>query len=259
MKENKTTNETGNNPETEQEKEVLPSFFQTLKTSTSKPLPNREVLEYNIMHSAPVKTNTEGYRSMTKVDKRTAEDIKHRLPCITPSVQLKGSSKKLTDFRKETYWLMLDYDDVPPKNIAALRQKARKIPFTMVFYITISGKGFRILLRYMRPEGCNLTATELHLLAIRKAMSMYDKLLGISCDKQCQDMVRSCGLLCIQGTSFSFIGPIISAGLTGGLSAIFGACIVASSVEMLISRVLKYTRRVITPLVSAATSNARTW
>ena len=53
MKENKPTNETGNNPEAEQEKEVLPSFFQTLKTSTSKPLPNREVLEYNIMHSAP--------------------------------------------------------------------------------------------------------------------------------------------------------------------------------------------------------------
>ena len=25
-------------------------------------------------------------------------------------------------------------------------------------------------------------------------MSMYDKLLGISSDKQCQDMVRSCGL-----------------------------------------------------------------
>ena len=135
MKEIKPTNETGKNPETEQEKEVLPSFFQTLKTSTSKPLPNREVLEYTIMHSAPVKTNTEGYRSMIKVDKRTAEDIKHRLPCITPSVQLKGNSKKLTDFQKETYWLMLDYDDVPPKNIAALRQTARKIPFTMVFYI----------------------------------------------------------------------------------------------------------------------------
>ena len=45
MKEIKPTNETGKNPETEQEKEVLPSFFQTLKTSTSKPLPNREVLE----------------------------------------------------------------------------------------------------------------------------------------------------------------------------------------------------------------------
>ena len=194
MAKKKTTEAINREQEVMEEKEALPSFFSNLFSSTSKPLPNREVLEYNIMHSAPVKTNTEGYRSMIKVDKRTAEDIKHRLPCITPSVQLKGSSKKLTDFQKETYWLMLDYDDVPPKNIAALRQTARKIPFTMVFYITVSGKGFRILLRYMRPEGCNLTATELHLLAIRKAMSVYDKLLGISCDKQCQDMVRSCGL-----------------------------------------------------------------
>ena len=167
MKENKPTNETGNNPEAEQEKEVLPSFFQTLKTSTSKPLSNRKVLEYNIMHSAPVKTNTEGYRSMMKVDKRTAEDIKHRLPCITPSVQLKGNAKKLTDFRKETFWLMLDYDDVPPEDIAELKKKALKQRFTMVFYITVSGKGFRILLRYMRPEGCNLTATELRQLAIQ--------------------------------------------------------------------------------------------
>lgn len=74
---------------------------------------------------------------------------------------------------------------------------------------------------------------------------------GISTFIQCRRVGPiGCGLLCIQGTSFSFIGPIISAGLTGGLSAIFGACIVASSVEMLISWVLKYTRRVITPLVS---------
>lgn len=74
---------------------------------------------------------------------------------------------------------------------------------------------------------------------------------GISTFIQCRRVGPiGCGLLCIQGTSFSFIGPIISAGLTGGLSSIFGACIVASSVEMAISRVLKYTRRIITPLVS---------
>ncbi|MUU14042.1 MAG: hypothetical protein EP152_05020 [Prevotella copri] len=58
---------------------------------------------------------------MMKVDKRTAEDIK-QLPCITPSVQLKGNAKKLTDFRKETYWLMLDYDDAP-EDIAELKKK----------------------------------------------------------------------------------------------------------------------------------------
>ena len=68
------------------------------------------------------------------------------------------------------------------------------------------------------------------------------------------------GLLCIQGTSFSFISPIIGAGLLGvvngkmnvemGLSYILGACLVASVVEMVVSRLLPYTRKIITPLVS---------
>lgn len=68
------------------------------------------------------------------------------------------------------------------------------------------------------------------------------------------------GLLCIQGTSFSFISPIISAGMLGmvngkmdvalGLSYVFGGCLVASVVEMIVSRILPYTRKVITPLVA---------
>ncbi len=59
-----------------------------------------------------------------------------------------------------------------------------------------------------------------------------------------------CGLLCVQGTSFSFIGPIIAAGMAGGLPAVFGATIAGSVVEMLVSRVLKFMRNIITPLVS---------
>lgn len=74
---------------------------------------------------------------------------------------------------------------------------------------------------------------------------------GISTFIQCRRIGPiGTGLLCIQGTSFSFIGPIISAGMTGGLASIFGACMAASTVEMIISRVLKYTRKIITPLVS---------
>ena len=74
---------------------------------------------------------------------------------------------------------------------------------------------------------------------------------GISTFIQCKRFGPvGCGLLCIQGTSFSFIGPIISAGLTGGLGSIFGATIAASSVEMFVSVVIKKARKVITPLVS---------
>ncbi len=74
---------------------------------------------------------------------------------------------------------------------------------------------------------------------------------GISTFIQCKKVGPvGCGLLCIQGTSFSFISPIIGAGLNGGLAAVFGAVISGSVVEMFISRILRYTRKVITPLVS---------
>lgn len=67
------------------------------------------------------------------------------------------------------------------------------------------------------------------------------------------------GLLSIQGTSFNFLGPIIGAGLAlkaGGASieammaAIFGTILVASFAEILLSRVLQFAQRIITPLVS---------
>ena len=74
---------------------------------------------------------------------------------------------------------------------------------------------------------------------------------GISTFIQCRRFgPLGAGLLCIQGTSFSFIGPIITAGMMGGLPMVFGACIGGAPVEMIISRTFKYMRNIITPLVS---------
>lgn len=91
------------------------------------------------------------------------------------------------------------------------------------------------------------------------SMSLF--VSGISTFIQCHRIGPfGTGLLCIQGTSFSFISPIIGAGMLGmvggklnvelALSYIFGACMVSSVVEMLVSRLLKYTKKIITPLVS---------
>lgn len=82
-------------------------------------------------------------------------------------------------------------------------------------------------------------------------VSMSLMVSGVATFIQCRRLGKiGCGLLCIQGTSFSFIGPIITAGLAGGLPAIFGATVAGSVVEMFVSRILKYARRIITPLVS---------
>lgn len=67
------------------------------------------------------------------------------------------------------------------------------------------------------------------------------------------------GLLSIQGTSFNFVGPIIAAGVVfeksgmdtdSVMATIFGTILCASVAEILLSQVLQYAQKIITPLVS---------
>ena len=67
------------------------------------------------------------------------------------------------------------------------------------------------------------------------------------------------GLLSIQGTSFAFLGAIISIGLTAKnagatqeeiLCTILGVCFAGSFIEMIFSRFIPLLRKIITPLVS---------
>lgn len=77
---------------------------------------------------------------------------------------------------------------------------------------------------------------------------------GISTFVQCKKIGPvGCGLLCVQGTSFSFIGALTASFQGMGVAAlpiIFGVCIAGAPTEMIVSRILKYTKKIITPLVS---------
>ncbi|MEN0108459.1 MAG: nucleobase:cation symporter-2 family protein, partial [Pseudomonas sp.] len=67
------------------------------------------------------------------------------------------------------------------------------------------------------------------------------------------------GMICLQGTSFAFLGAVLSAGFLvksrGGspedvLAMIFGVCFFGAFVQIVLSRMLGQLRRVITPLVT---------
>ncbi|WP_236212606.1 uracil-xanthine permease family protein [Metapseudomonas otitidis] len=67
------------------------------------------------------------------------------------------------------------------------------------------------------------------------------------------------GMICLQGTSFAFLGAVLSAGLLvksrGGspediLAMIFGVCFFGAFVQVLLSRFIGHLRRVFTPLVT---------
>lgn len=172
----------------------LPSLFRSLRTSCHSPLISTAELERLILHDKALENDTKGYREAINIDRNEARNKKRRLPAICPSIQFRRTGRKLEDFGCATGWLMLDYDHVAGIVLDEKVELASKSPYSMVVYRTISGKGLRILLRYERPKGCTLTVTELHHLAVDKAISIYDDLLHISADQQCKDMVRLCGL-----------------------------------------------------------------
>lgn len=174
--------------------ETMPSLFTSLRSSSHKPLSSKKELEWLIMQDRFIQIHTDDYRQMVNIDRKAADNKKRNSAAICPSIQFKPDGRTLEYFGKPTYWAMLDYDHTPSIIMEDAVEKAIKKPTTMVCYRTISGRGFRILLKYARPPGCTLTETELHRLAITKAIRIYDELLNLNADRQCLDMTRLCGL-----------------------------------------------------------------
>jgi xanthine permease XanP len=91
-------------------------------------------------------------------------------------------------------------------------------------------------------------------------VSMSLVISGIATYVQCRRFGPfGAGLLIVQGTSFNFVGPLIAGGalmvkqgtpVEGVMAAIFGVVIAGSFVEIGISRILPFVKRLITPLVT---------
>lgn len=91
-------------------------------------------------------------------------------------------------------------------------------------------------------------------------LSMSLVISGIATFLQCKKVGPfGAGLLIVQGTSFNFIGPIIGIGsamVAAGtpvnqvMAAIFGVVIAGSFIEMGVSQILPWVKRLITPLVT---------
>lgn len=91
-------------------------------------------------------------------------------------------------------------------------------------------------------------------------VSMSLVISGIATFLQCKRFgPLGAGLLIVQGTSFNFVGPLIGGGVLlvkqgtpveGVMAAIFGVVIAGSFIEMGVSRVLPFVKRLITPLVT---------
>ena len=138
--------------------EAMPSLFDKLNSRTSAPLKSFIDLIHYIKYEEKTRNITENYRSMRNVDEKTAANLKVESHAICPSIQFKTKGRTLEYFEKETLILMLDYDNVIALVYNDAMEKVKACQHTMLAYRTISGRGFRVLMKYERPEGCTLTA-----------------------------------------------------------------------------------------------------
>lgn len=123
-------------------------------------------------------------------------------------------------------------------------------PFIESFFAALQHL-FAIFVAIMTPPLIIASQLRLDIETTSFLVSMALFASGVSTFIQCRKFGSvGTGLLCIQGTSYSFIGPIITAGMSGGLAVIFGSCMAASVVEIFVGSILRYARKVITPLVS---------
>ena len=173
---------------------TMPSYFPCIKSSESHPLADWLYLKSVITSSPELRMMTETYRKRLAISKQFADQYKPEMPAITVSALMDGYGRQLADFLKPTYMFQLDFDHVKKEDMEHLIQLVRGDHHTMVEYITVSGRGFRVFCAYRPVDDDDISVLELFDAVLQKAMAYYTQLLGMAPDKQCVDITRCAGL-----------------------------------------------------------------
>ncbi len=131
------------------------------------------------------------------------QNIKVRSACFAPACIFKdGKAKK--NITALTGLCMADFDHLEVDRLEELRQKVNSDPHTLMSYVTISGKGLRVVFRYDMPADLPLDSLtrfyEKRVFPYTNAY--YSEFLGIAADKQCKNVSRLSGMCHDEGVYY---------------------------------------------------------
>ena len=179
------------NPE---DQEVTPSYFQSIQSSESHPVASWQSVKNFITNDAIVLNHTLLYRKRLAISKQYADEVKPKGPAITISAQMDGYGRKLDNFVKPTYRLMVELDHVPTDQLQHTKELIDHDDYTFGEHRSLSGRGYHIFCKYQPCEDEDISILELFQLMVSKAQLHYEHLLGLECDKACSDITRCAGL-----------------------------------------------------------------
>ena len=151
---------------------------------------------------------TEAYRSTG------TKTFKESCPMFAVACTFNGG-KARRNVSALTGLAIVDIDHVEEADVATMKEKATADPHVVLSYVTISGKGLRIIFSY---ELCNEMTLDEQCRYYSKVFTVgnayYAELLGAECDLQCKNITRLSGMaydpdLCYNPTAVPFTRDFI--------------------------------------------------
>ena len=150
-----------------------------------------------------LRTATLTYRhdAYVRQNSAAAQRVKAAMPCLAIAVRFDGGKRK-EHIVEWTGLSLVDIDHVEEQEVPALMERIRTDAHTLLAYITISGRGIRILYRWTLSEGDAMDRqqpqgkanTMRYAEAFRMGNDHYAHTLGVETDRQCKNPTRLCGL-----------------------------------------------------------------
>ncbi len=170
------------------------SYFTNLADKSPRSITLDQLHQLLTMNKALGKTISK-IRAAT--DKEQLEKLKRGLPAVTLSGVFKGGhqAKQLVE---RSDFMQIDFDGV---DVAHVRQQLVNDPYTVLAFISPSGKGVKGVVRY---EGD-------HLQAFNNLSQYYAEKYGLNMDKSCKDICRLCFLSHDPQTFYHLEAPVFGA------------------------------------------------
>lgn len=124
---------------------------------------------------------TARFRATKEERKRIA--MKSCQPCFIPAALFEGG-RNMRCITRYTGLMMVDMDHIDETGMTGIRQKIREDPHTLLAYVTLSGKGIRIVARTEGVTRDNFTD------GWNAVNNHYATLTGCSVDPHCKDATR---------------------------------------------------------------------
>lgn len=139
-----------------------------------------------------VRELTEKHRFYLSQEQKTAASrAKAACPCFAVAVRFEGGKQK-ADLCGWTGLCMVDFDHVPAGRLAGVKKAVCADRHTLMVYVTVSGKGLRIIFRITLPEEGNREAAYRE--AFLQGNRYYAELAGLEFDTACKNPTRLSGL-----------------------------------------------------------------